>query len=143
MAQSLEWPAIYVGLPYKQNGRDRSGIDCWGLVRLVLEEQKNLILPLWDTVKDFTTAALTIESERLSDEWLPIKMDAIKEFDVCEMRDAYRDYGGHWKMGRVHCGIVAPRNRLLHIRKDSNSICPSIEKVLNRDPLFYRHKDMM
>ena len=34
----------YVGLPWRIGGRDRRGLDCFGLVRLVLAEQAGIIL---------------------------------------------------------------------------------------------------
>ena len=33
------WTADYVGLPFKEGGRDRQGLDCYGLLRLVINER--------------------------------------------------------------------------------------------------------
>lgn len=33
------WVAQYVGLPYQTHGRGRGGVDCWGLVQMVQQEQ--------------------------------------------------------------------------------------------------------
>lgn len=39
------WAGPYVGLPYADKGRDRAGVDCWGLVRLILAEVAGQRLP--------------------------------------------------------------------------------------------------
>jgi sulfur carrier protein ThiS len=41
----MSWWNDYVGLPYKLSGRDRDGLDCWGLVRLIHKEQFGNDLP--------------------------------------------------------------------------------------------------
>lgn len=38
------WTAHYLGLPYKKLGRDRAGLDDWGMLRLVMIEQFGLAL---------------------------------------------------------------------------------------------------
>lgn len=39
------WVAAYLDIPFVEGGRDRSGADCYGLVRLVLLEQFGIAIP--------------------------------------------------------------------------------------------------
>jgi len=41
----MSWWNDYVGIPYKLSGRDRDGLDCWGLIRLIHKEQFGNDLP--------------------------------------------------------------------------------------------------
>ena len=39
------WSATYIGAPWSARGRDRDGLDCWGLVRLVYRDRLFRDLP--------------------------------------------------------------------------------------------------
>ncbi|MGA9723298.1 MAG: NlpC/P60 family protein [Candidatus Binatus sp.] len=41
------WVNDYVGLPFRSLGRDRAGVDCWGLVCLVYREQFGREIPAY------------------------------------------------------------------------------------------------
>lgn len=49
------WATDYIGLPFADHGRTRDGVDCWGLVRLILAEQFGIIVPSYDGTYRHTT----------------------------------------------------------------------------------------
>ncbi len=53
--------AEYIKIPFKKYGRDRNGVDCYGLCRLIYQEKYNRELPDYtgyQTVKPADTAPL-------------------------------------------------------------------------------------
>jgi len=67
----MEWANRYVGIPYLFRGLDRTGIDCYGLLRLVYREQLGIELPAEQYVTPLD-AADVIEDQRLGGPWNPI-----------------------------------------------------------------------
>lgn len=56
-AYELAWINDYVGVPYRHNGRDRAGWDCWGLVLAVYRDMLGLELPDWRWAEPFSLSA--------------------------------------------------------------------------------------
>lgn len=39
------WPLRYLAVPFRERGRDFDGADCWGLVLLILAQERGVIVP--------------------------------------------------------------------------------------------------
>ena len=53
MAVKLHWSTNYVGIPWVASGRDYpNGLDCWGLVREVYENELGISLPSYPVDPD-------------------------------------------------------------------------------------------
>lgn len=118
-----------MGLPWRPRGRDRDGVDCWGLARLVLAEQAGLDLPAWDTVApgDALAASRRIRVETRSGGWVPVPPAAAMPLDVAVMRGV-----------PLHIGIVAPGRRILHVLEGCSAVLQPIAALTHRIEGFYR-----
>lgn len=127
------WPERYVGLPWKTLGRDRSGVDCWGLVRLVLLEQRGIALPLWDTVDPFDRKRIVaaVGGSLAEGDWRQIAPQDIRDFDFAVMLST-----------SVHIGIVAPGRFILHVQRDDCAVLQQVSTLSHRITGFHRHKGL-
>jgi len=109
----------YIGLPYKELGRDVTGIDCWGLVRLFYKQELGIDLPsyadLYTSSRDPDLPA-TIESHK--DSWL--LSDTADIGDVC----LFNIYGEP-----LHVGIYIGNNKFIHARDGKDSVVESLDST--------------
>lgn len=116
------WVGHYIGLPFKEHGRDRSGIDCWGLVRLVMGEQFGVSLPSYATHYDSTTRedqlAPLIEEERKW--WIPVEAGKEQLGDVVVLR---------MRGQPIHVGLVIETGRMLHAEVGIGSVLDSYKSA--------------
>ncbi len=116
------WVGHYIGLPFKGHGRDRSGIDCWGLVRLVMGEQFGVSLPSYATHYDSTTRedqlAPLIEEE--SKWWIPVEDGKEQLGDVVVLR---------MRGQPIHVGLVVEVGRMLHAEVGIGSVLDSYKSA--------------
>lgn len=138
------WPARYVGIPWKLCGRDRAGIDCWGLHRLIYAEQLGIDLPAYG---DMTTEDLVAVSRRISEvkaagDW--IEISGLPEAFDAVLMSGHRVLGEPRTRADIHVGTLAGRNQLIHVERVIDSVCvplthPSVRfRVLG----FLRHRMM-
>lgn len=115
------WVAAYVGLPFRKNGRTRDGVDCWGLVRLVLMEQFGRDVPAWDgahTGPDWPGVEAAVR--RGLQDWTPIDVAdaAVGDGVVLRVRGV-----------PLHTAVVvdvAPLT-VLHILPTLDSVCQRLD----------------
>lgn len=109
----MSWTDAYIDLPYKIDGRDREGVDCWGLVQLVYREILGIALPAkngWheEAGSDWAKIAAMMkeEAQRWEDVFRP------SEFDVILMRRGPL---------ACHVGLCVGGGLMLHISEGTNS----------------------
>lgn len=107
----------YIGLPYKNLGRDFNGVDCWGLVYLVFKEEKEIILPDYTELK-YDEKWYKNENhilDNISNEWLEVhkpyqKFDALIFYNV----------GINYNIAN-HIGLYIGEDKILHILENRHS----------------------
>lgn len=110
----MSWASPYVGLPQRDHGRDRLGIDCWGLFRLIYLEQLGLELPsysgLYLDAAEHAEVARIVNAEEAKGLWYPV--GHIEPFDLLLFR-----------MGRYrsHIGCALDGRRMLHVQGQDGS----------------------
>lgn len=103
------WAKKYVGIPFVTSGRDMSGCDCYGLVRMILVNEYGFDLPM--LLGDYTNALNIAETKRLFMQNVPVlcgeKISEPEEKAVALMR-----FGGRL----CHVGLYAGDGCIIHSR---------------------------
>ncbi len=109
------WSNKYIGIPYKDKGRDLDGIDCWGLVRLVYKQEYNISLPSF------------------SDEYIQQDVDRIQDL-ISQYKEGWEPLDspeeGCVVLFRVlgtesHIGVAVNSTHFLHAREGQDSAVES------------------
>lgn len=110
----MNWANDYVGIPFAEKGRTREGgLDCFGLVKLVLFEQYDIRIREADGYKDSRdiNCICTIFDASVKRDWLEVLPPSkAKPGDVVV-----------FKMKSPHLGIVVGEGLFLHVMEGRNT----------------------
>lgn len=113
----MTWANEYINLPFKEVGRERDGVDCYGLLRLVYRERLNILLPAYtdyETTQDHNTLKEQMSKNKAEDRWVEIPAGQERPFDVMLIRIVGLP---------IHLGIVTDvKKHVLHIERGSNAV---------------------
>lgn len=132
----LHWSADYIGLPWGEIGRDRAGVDCWGLAFLALQEAGAEVARYdraYACVRELAEISALLTGETTRSPWRPVASGAEQERDLLVFRR-----GGI----ACHVGLVAGRGLMLHIAKDRTSCIERYDSGIWKPRLaaIYRHE---
>lgn len=128
----------YIGLRFKNRGRTKDGVDCWGLVRLIYNEQFDIQLPSYEdeynSSHNITETKEAIEEH--SKDWIVVEPGKEGNGDVIVMR-----LSGY----PTHVGIVIENGKMLHIIEGTDAVVENYHSRLwqHRIVGFFRHKEFM
>ena len=98
----------YINIPYKHKGSDFLGCDCWGLIKLIMREEKNIELPeFWYT-------------EFWDEEYKNCIKDNIKNVSVKKVVQPFNVFDGvlFYNQGKrivSHIGLIVEEDKFIHM----------------------------
>src|SRR5690554_2763460 len=127
-------------IPFEEGGRDWSGCDCWGLVRICYKELFDIALDDYSSIAYTSMSNLAITSTSITE---IIQND----FPFVEVEEPqYGDFVLVNMLGRpVHIGFMLSPDDMLHTAKQTGVAVENIrgDKWNRRIQSFHRHKSML
>ena len=121
----------YIGLPYTSNGRDESGIDCWGLVRLFYKQEYDIELPSYTEEYSGAYDTRILEMmDQYKNNWSQVQTPEIGSVIVFNI------------LGEpFHVGIYIGGDKFIHARDGMDSVVESVNspKWAKRIEGYYKH----
>lgn len=134
------WVAKYVGIPFLECGRDRAGVDCWGLLALVMREQFHVAVPSYAeryrSGAELAELATLLEGERPSQPWRRLDAsEAVRPGDAVHLRIEGLP---------VHVGVICAPPWFLHTAQTVGTVVDRLDALrwTRRTLGRYRHADL-
>lgn len=107
----------FIGIPFKDGGRDYNGCDCWGLVALYFRDVLGVELPDYAiSAKEFEFIRTKMLSELEREDWLVLNAPRGNSIALMRLGDS---------LGINHAAVLLPDGRLLQAYENTGSHCVS------------------
>lgn len=133
----MDWLCSYIDIPFQEFGRTRSGCDCWGLVRLVYQEQLGINLPsylgFYEDCRDEGHLAPLISEESKIWNSIPLGTEQMGDVIVLRMRGV-----------PMHTAFIIEPGLMLHIHEGINAVIENYHRShwKKRVMGIYRHQEI-
>ncbi len=106
----MNWWNNYLGLPYQPQGRTREGLDCWGLVRMVYEQEFGIDLPSFTEAYSEADLAKFLRAVQ-QEGWVQADLPRSGDVVLCRVVGS-----------ESHVGVVTYPGFFLHVREGQDSV---------------------
>ncbi len=123
----------YIGIPFKEKGRDTTGVDCWGLVRLIYKQEYGVNLPSFASDYELSDDGRVGELfAQYKEGWETLSQPE----PGCAV--LFRIFGTE-----SHIGLVVDSASFIHVREGLDSVIESLEsaKWSKRIVGFYKYSE--
>jgi sulfur carrier protein ThiS len=106
----------YIGIPYVEKGRDETGVDCYGLVRLIYKNELQIDLPSFSAEYTQTdTARIEELIAQYKEGWEQTDEPVVGSIVL------FRVFGNE-----SHVGVVVSPTHFIHVRENQDSVIESL-----------------
>ena len=126
----FEWRDL-IGIPFKSGGRDIDGLDCYGLVKILMERQ-GINLPEFAYSTDEPSLLDLLIRGECKQLLIKLEKPELGAIVVISIIEPYEH----------HLGVVVSRNEFLHVRKNTRVTLSRLDSPLWKGKIrgFYRVK---
>ncbi len=111
-----DWPAKYVGIPYRGKGRDGDGLDCLGLLYLIYANEYGIKLPDYDNYTHEDNGSIEGVFKNGIGEWCRIESRPPGALVMLTI-------GGH----TTHLGIMIGGSQFIHSMQGCDAAIDSLD----------------
>jgi len=124
----------YIGIPFKEHGRNFNGLDCYGLLICIFKEIGiNIEDYNYETTEQFGDINYNLILKNYYKQFQIVEKKDIQEWDIVLIR-------GNRNLLN-HCGIMLDKIKFIHVDKNGVIISKLIDQPwVRRIDSFYRYK---